>query len=108
MFKDKSHSAAATTRTTNPKVVTYGLGLAIAAALAAALALSAATAIINPSAAYADWPKSACYQTEAGPCVFVSCEDPEECKETFGTPSPNQAAKSLCEEPTGEKCKKGE
>jgi hypothetical protein len=103
MFKDKSHSAA--TRTTNPKVVTYGLGLAIAAALAAALAL-ATTAIINPSAAYADWPKSATYRSETGAGVFIGCEDPEECKETFGTPSPNQAAKSQCEELFDEKCKK--
>jgi hypothetical protein len=106
MFKDKSHSAATTT--TNPKVVTYGLGLAIAAALAVALALSATTAIINPSAAYADWPKSAQYQSETGGVVFgISCEDPQECKEDFGAP-PNQAAKSLCEERTVEKCKKAE
>jgi hypothetical protein len=104
MFKDKSHSAA--TRTTNPKVVTYGLGLAIAAALAVALALSATTAIINPSAAYADWPKTAFYRTEAGAGSFIGCEDPQECKDAFGTPSPNQAAKSQCEEVFDEKCKK--
>jgi hypothetical protein len=104
MFKDKSHSAATTT--TNPKVVTYGLGLAIAAALAVALALSATTAIINPSAAYADWPKTASYQTETGAGSFIRCEDPEECKDAFGTPSPNQAAKSQCEEVFDEKCKK--
>jgi hypothetical protein len=88
--------------------------LLLTAAIAAALALST-TAIINPLAAYADWPKVVTYTAEneegfVGSSSF--CEHPEKqsCKETFGA-NLNQATKSDCQQLSdeflgGEKCKK--
>jgi hypothetical protein len=71
---------------------------------------AAAAAIINPLAAYADWPKTVMYlprdaEGQTG-LTIAQCDSPDQCKEVNGTPSPNLAAKKQCEEFSGEKCKK--
>jgi hypothetical protein len=81
-----------------------------ATALIAVVGLIAAPFLASSSnllqTAVADWPKSVRYSSETLGGTSIGCESPEECKEGTGTASPNQAAKSSCEERTGQKCKK--
>lgn len=86
------------------------LSLSFALLLLVAAGAAATTALINPVAAYADWPKTVMYlpinvEGQTG-LTIAQCDSPEECKEVNGTPSPNLAAKKQCEEFSGEKCKK--